>query len=133
MTNDAAGHLPGAEREPEQYPSAWIERLVLIYQSPPTARSKIPQIFPAPNAYADEFRAGHPGALLMIGPFPEPEAGEPGAMSIWTNHEAAEQFPLHPIRLSSAGSSSGGTSAAGSSQRKVKPLARVIKRLTVCS
>ena len=30
----------------------------------------------------------------MIGPFPEPEDGQPGAMSIFTSPEAAEEFAV---------------------------------------
>lgn len=46
----------------------------------------------AHNAYADTFRERYPGALVMMGPFPEPEDGQPGALSIFTSREAAEEF-----------------------------------------
>ena len=71
---------------------SWIERFVLLYESPSAARSKIPEFFPAHNAYAEEFRARHPGALIMIGPFSEPEEGQPGAMSIFTSSESEGDF-----------------------------------------
>ena len=51
------------DAEPE-----WLPRYVLLYESPPEARAKVPAFFAAHSAYADEFRARHPGALLMIGP-----------------------------------------------------------------
>ena len=70
----------------------WIERHVLLYESPPDARVKIPQFFAAHAEYADEFRARYPGVLLMIGPFPEAQDGQPGAMSIFTSRHAAEEF-----------------------------------------
>ena len=78
---------------PEPAPE-WVERFLLLYESPPSARDKIPQFFAAHSAYADEFRRRRPGALLMIGPFPEPEEGQPGAMSIFTSREAAEEFAV---------------------------------------
>ncbi|MGI5135645.1 MULTISPECIES: YciI family protein [unclassified Streptomyces] len=71
---------------------AWLTRHVLLYVSPPDARAKVAEFFAAHNAYADAFRKRHPGALLMIGPFPEPEEAQPGAMSIFTSREAAEEF-----------------------------------------
>ena len=74
--------------------TVWAERFLLMYESPPDARQRIPEFFAAHSAYADEFRARHPGVLLMIGPFPEPEHGQPGAMSIFTSREAAEEFAV---------------------------------------
>lgn len=71
---------------------AWLTRYVLLYFSAPESRARIPEFFPAHNAYADEFRTRHPGQLVMIGPFPEPEDGQAGAMSIFTSREAAEEF-----------------------------------------
>lgn len=97
--NHAAGLPPSEQVNPDETNSTWIERFVLIYRSAPGARSKVPKLFPAHSAYADDFRVRHPGALLMIGPFPEPEEGQPGAMSIWTSREAAEEFaPSDPFR-----------------------------------
>jgi uncharacterized protein YciI len=82
----------GAERP------QWIDRYVLIYESPPSAREKSAQFFAAHSAYAAEFRARRPGELLMIGPFPVPEEDQPGAMSIFTSREAAEEFaPSDPF------------------------------------
>jgi uncharacterized protein YciI len=72
--------------------TTWLIRYVLLYESPPEARANVPKFFPAHSAYADDFRKRHPGALLMIGPFPEPEDAQPGAMSIFTSREAAEEF-----------------------------------------
>ena len=72
----------------------WVERFLLLYESPPSARERIPEFFAAHSAYAHEFRARQPGVLLMIGPFPEPEDGQPGAMSIFTSPEAAEEFAV---------------------------------------
>ncbi|MBV8560643.1 MAG: hypothetical protein JO050_07710 [Acidimicrobiia bacterium] len=72
----------------------WIERYLLLYESPPGAREKAGQFFAAHSDYADEFRRRRPGVLLMIGPFPEPEEGQPGAMSIFTSSEAAEEFAI---------------------------------------
>jgi uncharacterized protein len=76
-----------AEPAPE-----WLERYLLLYESPPGSRAKIPEFFPAHNAYADAFRTRHPGVLVLIGPFADPEEGQPGAQSIFTSHEAAEEF-----------------------------------------
>jgi uncharacterized protein YciI len=76
----------------EEFETAWLTRYVLLYMSSPEARSRVPELFPAHSAYADDFRERHPGALVMIGPFPEPEEGQPGAMSIFTSREAAEEF-----------------------------------------
>lgn len=70
----------------------WLERYLPLYESPPGSRSKIAELFPAHNAYADAFRHRHPGWLVMIGPFPEPEEGQPGAQSIFTSREAAQEF-----------------------------------------
>ncbi|WP_317620836.1 YciI family protein [Streptomyces sp. CBMA123] len=71
---------------------AWLTRYVLLYMSAPEARAKVPEHFPAHNAYATDFRKRHAGELVMIGPFPEPEEGQAGAMSIFTSREAAEEF-----------------------------------------
>jgi uncharacterized protein YciI len=68
------------------------ERYILLYDSPPASRARVPELFPTHNAYADAFRARHPDALVMIGPFPEPEEGQPGALSIFMSREAAEEF-----------------------------------------
>lgn len=70
----------------------WLERYVLLYESSPDARARIPEFFPAHSAYGDEYRARHPGVLLMIGPFAVPEDGQPGAMAIFTSRQAAEEF-----------------------------------------
>jgi len=70
----------------------WVETFVLLYQSGPDARSRIPQHFPAHHDYSEAFRARRPGVLLMIGPFAESLDGQPGAMSIFTSREAAEDF-----------------------------------------
>ena len=70
----------------------WLTRCVVLYESPPEARARVPEFFAAHSAYADEFRERHPGALLMIGPFPDAEDGQPGAMSIFTSRERAEEF-----------------------------------------
>ena len=79
-------------------PAKWIDRYVLIYESLPSAREKSAQYFAAHSAYAAEFRARRPGALLMIGPFPVVEEDRPGAMSIFTSREAAEEFaPSDPF------------------------------------
>ena len=79
-------------------PVEWVDRYLLLYESPPSARARVPEFFPAHSAYADEFRVRHPGALVMIGPFPETEDGQPGAMSIFTSREAAEEFaPSDPF------------------------------------
>ena len=78
--------------------SVWIERYLLVYESAPGARARVPEIFPAHSAYADAFRARRPGDLIMIGPFPEPEEGLPGAMSIFRTRESAEEFaPSDPF------------------------------------
>ena len=78
----------------------WIDRYVLIYESPSSAREKSAQIFAAHSAYAAEFRGRRPGQLLMIGPFAVPEENQPGAMSIFTSREAAEEFaPSDPFVL----------------------------------
>jgi uncharacterized protein YciI len=76
----------------DQAQPQWLTRYLLLYESPPEARARIPAFFPAHNAYATAFRSLHPGVLVMIGPFPEPEEGQPGAMSIFTSREAAEEF-----------------------------------------
>jgi uncharacterized protein YciI len=72
----------------------WIERFVLLYESPPAGRARAPEFFAAHSAYADEFRARHPGVLLLIGPFPQMEEGHPGAMAILTSRDAAEEFAV---------------------------------------
>jgi uncharacterized protein YciI len=92
---DEAGAEPVAGPESG---TRWLERYVLLYESPPDARKRTPEVFPAHSAYAAAFRARRPGCLLMIGPFAEPEEGQPGAMSIWTSREAAEEFaPSDPF------------------------------------
>jgi uncharacterized protein YciI len=76
----------------------WLERYLLLYDSLPCSRSRVAELFPAHSAYADAFRARRPDALVLIGPFPEPEEGQPGAMSIFTSREAAEEFaPSDPF------------------------------------
>ena len=70
----------------------WLERFLLLYDSLPGSRARVPELFPAHSAYADAFRARRPEALVLIGPFPEPEEGQPGALSIFTTREAAEEF-----------------------------------------
>jgi uncharacterized protein YciI len=70
----------------------WLTRYVVLYESPPEARARAPEFFAAHSAYADEFRERYPGALLMIGPFLESEDGQPGAMSIFTSRQRAEEF-----------------------------------------
>jgi uncharacterized protein YciI len=70
----------------------WLTRYVVLYESPPEARARAPEFFAAHSAYADEFRGRYPGDLLMIGPFAEAEDGQPGAMSIFTSPERAEEF-----------------------------------------
>ena len=70
----------------------WIERFVLLYESPSNERERVPAFFAAHSAYAAEFRARRPGELLMTGPFPMTDIGQPGAMSIFTSREAAEEF-----------------------------------------
>ncbi|MDH6281321.1 YciI family protein [Prescottella agglutinans] len=70
----------------------WVPHVVLLYYSDEAARTRIPEVFPAHNAYATKFRNERPGALVMIGPFAETSEGQAAAMSIFTSMEAAEAF-----------------------------------------
>jgi uncharacterized protein YciI len=70
----------------------WIEHHLLLYYSEPGARERIGALFPAHNAYGQRFRDAHPGELVMIGPFPVPEDGQPGAMAIFRSAASAEEF-----------------------------------------
>lgn len=70
----------------------WVPRFLLLYTSTDEARAGIPAVFPAHSAYADRFRAEHPGALLMLGPVPDAASGEFGALGVFTDRDAAEQF-----------------------------------------
>jgi uncharacterized protein YciI len=70
----------------------WVERFVLLYYSADAGRARVPEVFPRHHAYTLEFIGRRPGELLLTGPFAEPEAGEPGAMNVFTSREAAEEF-----------------------------------------
>jgi uncharacterized protein len=63
-------------------------KYVLLYESAPDFRAKVPLHFDAHRALWRAFRAE--GTLLMIGPFTDEPAG--GAMGIFTTREAAERF-----------------------------------------
>lgn len=70
----------------------WTERFVLAYFSGPDGRAKVPAVFPRHHEYTVAFRARRPGELLLTGPFAEPTEGQPGAMNVFTNRAAAEDF-----------------------------------------
>jgi uncharacterized protein YciI len=72
--------------------SGWVEHAMLLYFSEPGARERIGPLFPAHDAYAQRFRAAHPGELVLIGPYPEPMDGQPGAMSIFRSAAGAAEF-----------------------------------------
>jgi uncharacterized protein YciI len=69
-----------------------VEHFLLLYFSEPDARERIGLLFPAHNAYGQRFRTERPGELVMIGPFPVPEEGQPGAMAIFRSAASAEEF-----------------------------------------
>lgn len=89
---DQASEQQSTRARPAVNRPEWIERFVLLYESPSNERERVPEFFAAHSAYAAEFRARRPGELLMIGPFPMTDTGQPGAMSIFTSREAAEEF-----------------------------------------
>jgi uncharacterized protein YciI len=62
-------------------------KYVLFYESGGDTASKAPTYAVAHRAHWKSFQDR--GALLMIGPFTNPPGG---AMSIFTTHEAAEEF-----------------------------------------
>ena len=70
----------------------WTERFVLSYFSAEHGRARVPELFPAHHAYTLEFQARRPGELLLTGPFADSVEGQPGAMNVFTNREAAEEF-----------------------------------------
>jgi uncharacterized protein YciI len=70
----------------------WVEHFLLLYFSEPGARERIGTLFPAHNAYGQRFRTERPDELVMIGPFPVPEEGQPGAMAIFRSAASAEEF-----------------------------------------
>lgn len=63
-------------------------KYVLFYESADDVGSKAPSHFAAHRARADEFHTR--GALLMVGPFADPQRD--GSMAIFTTREAAEEF-----------------------------------------
>lgn len=69
---------------------AWAERFVLLYESPPGSRERVPEFFAAHSAWGRRFHER--GVMLTIGPFPDAEEGQPGAMGIFKTREAAEEF-----------------------------------------
>ncbi|GGI44238.1 uncharacterized protein YciI [Agromyces flavus] len=76
----------------------WVERFVLFYFSGPDGRSRVPEVFPRHHAYTMDFMAKRPGELLLTGPLAEPVDGQPGAMNVFTNRAAAEEFaPADPF------------------------------------
>ncbi|MBN9633817.1 MAG: hypothetical protein J0H22_01035 [Actinobacteria bacterium] len=70
----------------------WLPRYLLVYSSTEQARAKIPELFPAHQAHADQFRQEHPGVLLMLGPVQDAGPGEFGALAVFTDKDAAERF-----------------------------------------
>ena len=70
----------------------WTERFVLMYFTGPDGRTRVPEVFPAHHAYTLDFQGRRPGELLLTGPFAEPVEGQPGAMNVFTNRAAAEEF-----------------------------------------
>jgi uncharacterized protein YciI len=63
-------------------------KYVLFYEAAPDFRAKVPAHFEAHRALWGTFRDD--GRLLMIGPFADEPAG--GAMGVFTNRDAAEEF-----------------------------------------
>jgi uncharacterized protein len=63
-------------------------KAVLLYESADDVVAKAPVHFPAHSERLDEFHRR--GALLMVGPFGDPQAE--GSMAIFTSREAAEEF-----------------------------------------
>jgi uncharacterized protein len=61
-------------------------KYVLLYETGDDVSENAAQHFPAHRIRLDEFHAR--GVLLMVGPF----ADRGGAMGIFTNREAAEEF-----------------------------------------
>lgn len=70
----------------------WLPRYLLVYASTEQGRAKIPELFPAHQAHADQFRREHPGVLLTLGPVQDARPGEFGALGVFTAKDAAEQF-----------------------------------------
>ncbi|MDR3665040.1 MAG: YciI family protein [Mycobacterium sp.] len=70
----------------------WLPRYLLVYTSTEQARALIPELFPAHQEYADGFRRDRPGVLLMLGPVQDAAPGELGALAVFTDEAAAEQF-----------------------------------------
>lgn len=63
-------------------------KYVLLYESTPDARQKIPAHLASHRALWGTFHAD--GRLLLIGPFTDPPAG--GAMGVFSTRAAAEEF-----------------------------------------
>ena len=63
-------------------------KYVLLYESSDGVAEKAPAHAPAHREHWGPFRER--GELLMIGPFGDPQSQ--GAMSVFTNREAAEEF-----------------------------------------
>ncbi|WP_162462331.1 YciI family protein [Mycolicibacterium sp. CBMA 234] len=72
----------------------WLPRYLLVYSSTEQARTKVPELFPAHQEYADRYRLERPGVLLMLGPVPDAAPGEFGALAVFTDQAAAEQFAV---------------------------------------
>jgi uncharacterized protein YciI len=63
-------------------------KYVMFYDSADDVASKAPAHFPAHRARLADFHAR--GALLMVGPFGDPQ--KEGSMAVFTTREAAEEF-----------------------------------------
>jgi len=75
-----------------QHPPRWVPHHLLLYYSEPGARSRIGELFPAHSAYTLGFSQRHPGEPVLIGPFPEPEDGQPGALAVFRDRTLAALF-----------------------------------------
>ena len=70
----------------------WLPRYLLVYSSTEQARTKVPELFPAHQEYADRFGQEYPGVLLMLGPIQVAAPGEFGALGVFSDEAAARQF-----------------------------------------
>jgi uncharacterized protein YciI len=72
--------------------AGWLPHYMVLYFSEPGARERIGELFPAHNAHARAFAQQHPGEPFLIGPFPEPEDGQPGALAVFHDRDLAAEF-----------------------------------------
>ena len=65
-------------------------RYVLFYDIGPAGAEMARQLYPAHQKWFEQFMRR--GVLLSVGRFADGDAGDAGAMGIFTSREAAEEF-----------------------------------------